>query len=78
MPGRLPELQPPHVRRRAGRWGASVRTWVHRRRPEPMGEDVAALLDEAEDIVNAAAPDILAEFEKPKSRFGKRKKRKKK
>jgi hypothetical protein len=43
---------------------------------EPMGEDVAALLDEAEDIVNAAAPDIIAEFEKPKRRFGKRKKRK--
>jgi hypothetical protein len=43
---------------------------------EPMGQDVAALLDEAEDIVNAAAPDILAEFDKPKRRFGKRKKRK--
>lgn len=45
---------------------------------EPMGEDVAALLDAAEDIVNAAAPDIIAEFEQPKRRFGKRKKRKKK
>lgn len=45
---------------------------------EPMSEDVAALLDEAEDIVNAAAPDIIAEFEKPKRRFGARKKRKKK
>jgi hypothetical protein len=43
-----------------------------------MGEDVAALLDEAEDIVNAAAPDIIAEFERPKKRFGARKKRKKK
>ena len=44
--------------------------------PEPEAQDVAALLDAAEDIVNAAAPDILAEFEKPKRRFGKRKKRK--
>jgi hypothetical protein len=43
---------------------------------EPAGEDVAALLDAAEDIVNAAAPDILADFDKPKRRFGKRKKRK--
>jgi hypothetical protein len=43
---------------------------------EPAGEDVAALLDAAEDIVNSAAPDILAEFDKPKRRFGKRKKRK--
>ena len=45
---------------------------------EPMGEDVAALLDAAEDIVNSAAPDILAEFDpdKKKRRFGKRKKRK--
>ncbi|MEP6625607.1 MAG: hypothetical protein ABJC79_14265 [Acidimicrobiia bacterium] len=32
--------------------------------PEPQGEDVAALLDAAEDIINSAAPDILAEFDK--------------
>ena len=44
--------------------------------PEPEGAEVAALLDEAEDIVNSAAPDILNEFHKPKRRFGKRKKRK--
>ena len=37
---------------------------------------LAALLDAAEDIVNAAAPDIISEFGKPKRRFGKRKKRK--
>jgi hypothetical protein len=30
--------------------------------PEPEGEHVAALLDEAEDTVNSIAPDILAEF----------------
>ena len=44
--------------------------------PEPEGEDVAALLDAAEEIVNAAAPEILSEFEQKPRRFGKRKKRK--
>ncbi len=46
--------------------------------PEPAGADVAALLNEAEDIVNAAAPDVIAELAaaKGKRRFGKRKKRK--
>jgi hypothetical protein len=47
--------------------------------PEPAGADVAALLDEAEEIVNAAAPDIVAELEKnqPKRRFGRKNKKKK-
>jgi hypothetical protein len=36
--------------------------------PEPEGADVAALLDEAEDIVNSVAPDIIAEFEKKRSK----------
>lgn len=54
---------------------------------EPAGEDVAALLDAAEDIVNSAAPDVLAEFERldPGGRrrrrpggIGKKKKKKKK
>jgi replicative DNA helicase len=31
---------------------------------------------DVEDIVNAAAPEIISEFQKPKRRFGKRKKRK--
>ena len=30
---------------------------------EPVGEGIAELLDEAEDIVNAAGPGILAEVE---------------
>ena len=30
---------------------------------EPVGEGIAELLDSAEDIINAAAPDILAEVE---------------
>ena len=47
--------------------------------PEPEGADVAALLDSAEDIVNSAAPDILAEFDTLKSGpFRKRKNKKKK
>jgi len=48
--------------------------------PEPAGEDVAALLDAAEDIVNSAAPDILAELEAKQSRrrFGRKNKNKKK
>jgi hypothetical protein len=44
---------------------------------EPDGEDVAALLDAAEEIVNAAAPEILGEFEKKQGRkYLRRKKRK--
>ena len=43
---------------------------------EPEGADIAALLDEAEEIVNAAAPDIMSDFTTKKKRFGKRKKRK--
>jgi hypothetical protein len=45
--------------------------------PEPEGADVAALLDAAEDIVNSAAPDIVAELEqsRPKRRFGRKKKK---
>lgn len=43
--------------------------------PEPAGEDVAALLDAAESIVNAAAPDILADLDgSGKRRFGRKKK----
>jgi len=35
---------------------------------EPEGDDVAALLDAAEDIVNAAAPDIIAEFDRKRTK----------
>lgn len=35
---------------------------------EPEGEDVAALLDAAEDIVNAAAPEIIADFDRKRSK----------
>jgi hypothetical protein len=60
----------------------SMQQGVEAPEPEPAGEDVVALLDEAEDIVNAAAPEILADFEEqPRGRFarkGKNKKKKKK
>ena len=43
---------------------------------EPEGEDVAALLDEAEEIVNSAAPEIMSELApKRKRRMGRRKRR---
>ncbi len=41
--------------------------------PEPEGDDVAALLDEAEDIVNTVAPEVIAEFKaKDAKRAGRR------
>ncbi len=45
--------------------------------PEPDGEDIAALLDAAEEIVNNAAPDIIDELgtKKKRGRYGKRKRR---
>lgn len=48
--------------------------------PTPDDASVAALLDEAEDIVNSVAPDILAEFEgkQKKGPFRRRKGKKKK
>jgi hypothetical protein len=36
--------------------------------PEPEGEGIAQLLDEAEDIVNSAGPDILAELDAQRRR----------
>jgi hypothetical protein len=45
--------------------------------PEPEGSDIAALLDEAEDIVNSAAPDIMRDLgPKKRGRFGRRKRKK--
>ena len=45
---------------------------------EPEGSDVSALLDEAEDIVNMAAPGVLSEFEKKNRKRGLFRRRKKK
>jgi len=36
--------------------------------PEPPTPDAAALLDQAEDIVNLAGPEVLAEWEKERAR----------
>jgi hypothetical protein len=38
--------------------------------PAPSGEGIAELLDAAEDIVNAAGPQILAEVERERTRSG--------
>ncbi len=46
--------------------------------PEPATSDdanVAALLDEAEDIINSAAPSILADFQPKKKRLKRKKKK---
>lgn len=37
---------------------------------EPAGEGIAELLDEAEDIINSAGPEILAEVERDDARQG--------
>jgi hypothetical protein len=43
----------------------------------PNDSNVSALLDEAEDIINTAAPGIIADFEpRKKRRLGKKKKKK--
>ena len=40
--------------------------------PEPEGQGIAELLDAAEDIVNAAGPDILAEVEADRAKQAKK------
>jgi hypothetical protein len=48
------------------------------REPEPVSPDdasVAALLDEAEEIVNSAAPEIMSDFDPKKKRRLRRKKK---
>lgn len=81
-PWRCPDDCPKFERRTfdAGWQYGSMRPSAVPPEPEPAGSDVSALLDEAEDIVNSAAPEILAELDDStkKPRFGKRKKRKKK
>jgi hypothetical protein len=80
-PWRCPEDCPAFVKRRmdAGwQYGSLTRARQPSAAPEPAGDDVAALLDEAEEIVNTAAPEIVEEFERKgkKRRFGRRRKRK--
>jgi hypothetical protein len=40
--------------------------------PEPVGEGIAELLDAAEDVVNAAGPQIMAELDAEQGRGGRR------
>jgi hypothetical protein len=82
-PWRCPDDCPRYeLRRMDVGWNyGSLRTAGKSPGPEPDGTDVAALLNEAEDIVNAAAPDVLADFEKQQTkrgRFGRKKNKKKK
>ena len=79
-PWRCPDDCPKYELRRidVGWQYGSLTSAVAEPEPEPRGEDVAALLDEAEDIINTAAPDILADFQTKqakKKRFGKRRRR---
>jgi hypothetical protein len=78
-PWRCPEDCPAYAKRRmdAGwQYGSLTPTGTRTGAGEPSGNDVAALLNEAEDIVNTAAPEVLEDFDKKKKRrFGRRKKR---
>ncbi len=78
-PWRCPDACPGYERRMmdAGWQIGTLATGMQAPETEPEGEDVAALLNAAEDIVNSAAPDIMSEFaqKQPKGRFGRRKKR---
>ena len=77
-PWRCPDDCPMfEVRRMDAGWHyGSLTTAAKAPEPEPDGQDVAALLDAAEDIVNSAAPDILADMAKkePKRKLRRRKK----
>jgi hypothetical protein len=75
-PWRCPDECPSFTKRRmdAGWHYGSLRGAGEAPEAEPAGDDVAALLDATEGIVNAAAPDIVADFESPKRRRLRRKK----
>jgi hypothetical protein len=72
-PWRCPENCPKYERRLVDvNWSHS--TLVTPKTPdEPVdldvyGDDVAALLDEAEDVINSVGPEILAEFQAEEAR----------
>ncbi|MEZ5170320.1 MAG: hypothetical protein R3A49_06200 [Acidimicrobiia bacterium] len=71
-PWRCPDGCPSYVKRRAdaGWQYGSLSEAMAPGEPEPdgLGSDAAAVLDEAEDILNAAGPDIVAEFDEPPRR----------
>jgi hypothetical protein len=72
-PWRCPDDCPSFTKRRfdAGWQYGSLGHSAEPPEPEPEGADVTALLDEAEDIVNSAAPEVIAELgaKERKSRF---------
>jgi hypothetical protein len=78
-PWRCPEDCPSFELRRndVGWQYGSLASAVSTPEPAPPTADdasIASLLDEAEEIVNSAAPGILADFDKKKrGRFGRRK-----
>jgi hypothetical protein len=80
-PWRCPDDCPKFELRRmdAGWQYGSLRTAGAPPEPEPEGDDVARLLDDAEDIVNTAAPEIIADVGGSgggrRGRRGRRKKR---
>ena len=79
-PWRCPENCPQFARRTMdiGWQYGSLTSAVAPPEPEPATPDdanVAALLDEAEDIINSAAPSVLADFAPKKKRFKRKKKK---
>ncbi len=76
-PWRCPEDCPSFSPRRldAGWQHGSLGVRNFAKEPESVGKDdsIAALLDEAEDIVNSAGPEIMAEVEKERAKSSKRK-----
>lgn len=82
-PWRCPEDCPSFQRRTIDvAWNYGSLAEAHRppeAAPAPLGEDAAAVLDQAEDIVNAIGSDLLAEFERKANKGkGRRFRRKKK
>ncbi len=77
-PWRCPDECPSFTKRRmdAGWHYGSLASAEAAPKAEPAGDDVTALLEAAEDIVNTAAPDVVADFQSPKRRRLRRKKKK--
>ena len=66
-PWRCPDDCPKYERRSdiAWSWGTAIAPPTP---PEPVGEGIAELLDEAEEIINAIGPSVLAEVEEQRAR----------
>jgi hypothetical protein len=79
-PWRCPEDCPRYELRRMDiGWNyGSLRSAGQGTEPEPQSDEVGALLNEAEDIINSAAPDIIADLEKKRSKKGRFRRKKKK